>query len=186
MGRSVTQDKVVVHFLDRRIAKGMTDNFHAFKKFVDLKDNGTDTVRRVALNELKALYFVKSFGGNAAYAVKHNVSRPELGKRVKICFKDGETLCGYTRSFSQNNIGFLVVPSDPECNNEKIFVNRDATDSIAMISETEIVKDDQKEASVDYIVVACQTCGVRNKVKMSQRSQRHRCGRCKRDLVVSV
>lgn len=186
MERSDIQDRVVVHFLDRRIAKGMTGNFHAFKKFVDLKDNGSDAIRRVALNELKALYFVKSFGGNASYTVNHNVSRPELGKRVKIRFKDGETLCGYTRSFSQNNLGFLVVPSDPDCNNEKIFVNREATDSIAMISETEIVKDDQKKDAEGYHIVTCQTCGIRNKLTMSQRSKRLRCGHCKRDLVVPV
>jgi hypothetical protein len=180
------QDKVVVRFLDRRIAKGITQNFHPHKRFIDLKDHNSNEVKRVELRELKAVYFVKSFKGNPSYNVNNNVSRPDLGKRIKICFKDGEIFYGYTQSFSQNSMGFLVVPADPDCNNEKIFVNRDAADSITLVSESETIEKDQKKDPDDHIIMICPTCGIKNKLKISQKALKPKCGKCKKDLVMLV
>ncbi len=178
------QDKVVVRFLDQRIAKGITQNFHPHKRFIDLKDHNSNEVTKISLKELKAVYFVKSFKGNPAYNVNNNVSRPALGKRVKICFKDGEILYGYTQSFSQSSLGFLVVPADPDCNNEKIFVNREATDTISLVGEYEIDDHDRGKVEDGYVFMNCPSCGAKNRFKTTMKSLKPKCGKCKRDLVM--
>ncbi len=178
------QEKVVVRFLDQRIAKGTIQNFHPHKRSIDLKDHSSDEVTKVSLRELKAIYFVKSFKGDPAYNDNNNISRPVLGKRVKICFKDGEILYGYTQSFSQNSLGFFVVPADPDSNNEKIFVNRDATDTIALVGEHDSDDHDRGKVENGYVFMNCPSCGVKNKFKATLKALKPKCGKCKKDLVM--
>ena len=45
-----------------------------------------------------------------------------MGKRIQVKFKDGEVLIGYTSGYSPDRMGFFVFPSDPDSNNEKVFV----------------------------------------------------------------
>jgi len=74
---------------------------------------------------------VKSFEGNPAYQEKTDIERVGLGKKIKVLFKDGETLVGYTQGYTPNRDIFIVFPADPDSNNEKVFVVTKSTNSVS-------------------------------------------------------
>jgi hypothetical protein len=84
----------------------------------------------VPVDTLKALYFVKSFEGDAAYAeTKFFNPAPKIeGLWVHVTFGDGET----TEGIVSNNIGFvndagfLMKPPDPLSNNHAVYVLKSA------------------------------------------------------------
>jgi hypothetical protein len=84
----------------------------------------------IPVDTLKALYFVKSFEGDAAYAeTKFFNPAPKIeGLWVHLTFTDGET----TEGILSNNInfvndaGFLMNPPDPQSNNHAVYVLKSA------------------------------------------------------------
>lgn len=84
----------------------------------------------VPTDTLKALFFVKSFEGDASYAeIKFFNPAPKIeGLWVHLTFSDGET----TEGIVSNNIafvnedGFLMKPPDPHSNNHAVYVMKSA------------------------------------------------------------
>jgi len=84
----------------------------------------------VSTESLKALFFVKSFDGDPAYAeTKFFNPAPKIeGLWVHLTFSDGET----TEGIVSNNIafvnesGFLMKPPDPHSNNQAVYVLKSA------------------------------------------------------------
>jgi hypothetical protein len=64
---------------------------------------------------------------------KPNIQRVGLGKRIRVRFKDGETMVGYTQGYTPNRTGFVFFPADPESNNEKAFIVNASTENIQFI-----------------------------------------------------
>lgn len=127
------QNKVVLHFLDEKVLKGITNDFFPHKDFFHMTDNESGEVLEIDIFDLKAVYFVKTFEGNPNYRERDDVERKGFGKKIKLHFRDGETLIGYTQGFSPNRPGFFVFPCDPNSNNDRIFVVNAATDEIAFV-----------------------------------------------------
>jgi len=120
-------NKVVLHFDDGTIQKGTTEDFFPNKELFHLKNCKTGANSQINFSGLKAVFFVKSFDGNPAYKEKTTAERVGFGKKIRVVFKDGETLIGYTQGFTPNRPGFIVFPADPNSNNERIFVITKAT-----------------------------------------------------------
>jgi hypothetical protein len=126
-------NKIVIHFADGKIRKGTTADFFPNKDTFHISDRESDRVYEVNLKELKAVFFVKSFEGDPIHVDKPNIQRVGLGKRIKVCFKDGETMVGYTQGYTPNRTGFVFFPADPESNNEKAFIVNASTENIQFI-----------------------------------------------------
>jgi hypothetical protein len=121
-----TRAKVVVAYLDGRRLKGYTndfspvrDRFFLFPESFDPKPGGRGTPVRLA--ELKALFFVKDFGGNQVHKEDPDPSQL-LGKKIEVTFADGERLLGSSVAYNPRNLGFFMQPADSADNNERIFV----------------------------------------------------------------
>jgi len=126
-------NKIVIHFFDGKINKGTTADFFPDKESFHINDKDSNRVYEVNLKELKAVFFVKSFEGNPIYVEKLIVERVGLGKRIRVRFKDGETMIGYTQGYAPNKMGFNFFPSDPDSNNEKAFIVNNATDAVSFL-----------------------------------------------------
>jgi hypothetical protein len=126
-------NKIVIHFADGKIIKGTTADFFPNKDIFHLSNLEDSKICEINLNSLKALFFVKSFEGDPLYQEKLNIERVGLGKKIRIRFKDGETLVGYTQGYTPNRMGFIFFPADPDSNNEKAFIINVATDDVHFI-----------------------------------------------------
>jgi hypothetical protein len=123
--------KVVLRFLDGRIIRGYIGDFSPTNNHISIVDERLNK-QDVQLNELKAVFYVKSFEGNKHYYDKKSFTKTgQKGKKILVRFKDGERLIGYLegdvpwqRGFflESKKGGFFIIPSDDQINNIKAFV----------------------------------------------------------------
>jgi hypothetical protein len=127
--------KVVMRLLSGRMLKGTLTDFNPASPMVRLRLSNQQDLMEISLNEVKAIFFVKTFTGNKAYHEKRKFGLARgRGRRIMVRFKDGEILLGSTEgeiprlggSLAANSAGdakgITMFPADPESNNTEVFV----------------------------------------------------------------
>ena len=128
-------NRIVARFADGRLLKGTTQDFAAAKdSFHVIGSEGGARPVKVAVADLKAVFFVKSLVGNPAYIEIKEFDAPVQGRRVQVTFKDGEALVGSTQGYQPDRPGFFLTPADPKSNNERIFVVAQAVANISFLT----------------------------------------------------
>ncbi|UCF67380.1 MAG: hypothetical protein JSV80_16670 [Acidobacteriota bacterium] len=140
------QVRVVARYRDGRKIRGTTRDFYPNKPEFHVHELGHEAARAttITLDELKAVFFVRTFegdrqraghrsgspmgGGFAAPSAASDTRRP--GRRLRIRFFDGEELIGFTVGYNTNHPGFFIVPAEAASNNERVYVVHRAVDKI--------------------------------------------------------
>ena len=128
--------KLVVRYMDGGVLKGFSQDFHPSRAHFHLSTVLGEVNSAPALiptEQLKAVFFVRDFEGNAAYVKRKGFVAPVQGRRVEVTFLDGEILLGATLGYRPDGAGFFVTPADPNGNNLRIFVLRAAVRHIRYI-----------------------------------------------------
>jgi hypothetical protein len=127
--------KVVVRYADGKVIKGYTQDFFPNKDRFHLqpqqKSTGQDT-QQVLVKDLKAIFFVRDFGGNPTYDERRQFAdsdKPQ-GRKMEIIFKDGEKIVGSTLGYEPNRPGFFIHPADDKSNNIRVFVVQAFVDKV--------------------------------------------------------
>ena len=118
-------NKIVVHEKGGNILKGTTADFLPKRPLFHIAVGGIhgEEIKKISMDNLKAIFFVKDFSGNRDYKETKDFSdRPASGKKIRAMFQDGETITGYTHSINMDQPRFFLVPVDPKSNNERIFI----------------------------------------------------------------
>ena len=123
--------RVVARYADGKVLKGSTQDFFPNRpSFHLLPADGSASVE-IRCKQLKALFFVRSFEGDAARKdLRGFVAAPPetaQGKKIAVRFKDGELMCGYSLSYTADREGFFVFPADGGSNNSRVYVITSAT-----------------------------------------------------------
>jgi hypothetical protein len=119
--------KIVARYRDGRTLKGTTQNFFPNKPVFHvnrLAGTGPGEVIEVNLEELKAVFFVKDFLGNAKHVERKKLApgdRPQ-GRLMEVTCKDGEVIVGTTTGYDPKRPGFFLFPIDPSGNNARVYV----------------------------------------------------------------
>ena len=96
----------------------------------DLSGKLTDQRVFIAFNELKAVYYVKSFDGRFDRRHEYHEFRAD-GSPVVVRFKDGETMEGTMQGvYRPDKPRFFIVPRDPESNNISVLIEASAVDRV--------------------------------------------------------
>lgn len=128
-------NKVVARFKDGRLLRGITfdfdpsrDNFHVIEAGAGPGTSPSD----VQLADLKAVFFVRKFEGNPKHEERKEFdpNKPPLGRRIRVVFKDGETLVGVTPGYQSGRAGFFLLPADKASNAERCYVVSSSAQSI--------------------------------------------------------
>ncbi len=127
--RKAMSNKVVARYKDGRVLKGTSLDVDLTRPNFHIRPPEGRPIL-VSLDDLKALFFVRSLEGDAA----HNEQRtPEPGDSrgrgstyVSLRFEDGEEMVGMTIRYPPNRRYFFIVPVDTTSNNIRILVNRAA------------------------------------------------------------
>jgi hypothetical protein len=140
-------EKVVVRFRDGKLMKGHLREFGVESDLVAFVGQNTGDLLRVPVDELKAVFFVKSFDGFHEYVEKKAFGIRKLqGCKVLVKFKDSEILVGiiegdlpWDKGFSLAKLGnqvkgFFLTPVDGDSNNEKVFVVGSAIQDISIMA----------------------------------------------------
>lgn len=132
------QNKIVVRYQDGRVLKGHTGDFLPTKPVfhLTLLDASQDAkALEVQMAEVKAVFFVKDFAGDAQRkkAQEFQAGKPVVGRKIRVTFRDGETLVGTTQGYDPSRAGFFVIPADATSNNERCFVVTRATRQVSFL-----------------------------------------------------
>jgi hypothetical protein len=122
-------NEVVVRYLDGTLLKGTSLDVDPGRPTCHVRPP-TGAVVEVALNKVKALFFVRSLEGDPKHTDVHDInpSDPRLrgSTAMTITFKDGEQLTGLTNHFPPTRPFFFVMPIDTGANNLRVLVNKAA------------------------------------------------------------
>ena len=123
------RNRVVVHFKGGKLLKGFTHDFTPTKGVFHLtseREEDKGRVYELELEELKAVFFVKTLDGDKDYVEKkrfEEVDEARLrGLKIRVEFYDGEIMRGISLGYSKGRSGFFILPVDPEWNNERVYV----------------------------------------------------------------
>ena len=123
---------MIARFKDGSLIKGKIHDF-----FIDNSKFRFETTknekRKISVEELKAIFWVKDFQGNKNHRDKFNFDLDIGGRRIRVRFFDGELIIGHTIGYSPNKPGFFMVPLDTESNNKGVFVINSATEIIEFL-----------------------------------------------------
>ncbi len=132
------QNKIVARYQDGRMIKGSTNDFMPNKDIFHVvpadSPPGTKPID-VFVKDLKAVFFVKDFVGKGHPEGKMDFdpSIPATGRKIKVVFRDGETIIGTTQGYQPSRPGFFVMSGDPNSNNDRCFVVTAATSEVTFI-----------------------------------------------------
>ena len=119
-------NRAVVAYRDGRRLKGYILNFSALKDKFRLfsgEPGKQQTSVDVALNDLKAIFFVKDFEGDASYIETNKADPPKHRRKLTVTpSATGEELPGTTEAYNKEKLGFFMFPLDEKSNNLRIFV----------------------------------------------------------------
>jgi hypothetical protein len=119
--------KIVARYRDGRTLKGTTQNFFPNKPVFHVKrlaGTGPGDLVEVTLEDLKAIFFVRDFTGNAKHVERKKLDTGERtqGRLMEVTCKDGEVIVGTTTGYDPKRPGFFLFPIDPSANNARVFV----------------------------------------------------------------
>ena len=132
---SSTAKKVIVRRFERESVSGFVNPFSYLQPQVVeiLKPDGS--LALLPYSEVRSVAFVKDFVDDAE-ARRIFLTRPKLeGLWIRMVFRDGEVMEGILTNnlLAWENAGFTVTPPEPDGNNQKIFVPREALRSIQVL-----------------------------------------------------
>lgn len=134
------RDKLVAHFRDGQVYKGYSSDFDGLRSSFHVYSTEAPVAssRRLDLDELKAIFYVRTWGRgpgreDRTYSFDDETCAP--GRRAAVQFRDGERIWGYVLDDHLSEAGFFLIPANPDDNNIKIFVVRDATEEVAYLPE---------------------------------------------------
>jgi len=98
------QNKIVIRYSDGSLQKGITNDFFPNKEIFHVIPAGAvpdGKPLEIRIAELKAIFFVKEFGGIPGYDDKREFEpdKPIVGRKIRVLFKDGELIVGTTNGY---------------------------------------------------------------------------------------
>ena len=131
--------EIAVRYKDGRLVKGFSRDFDPSRlKFTIWPSIGAPESdgMMVPLSGLKAVFFVKELGGDAAYGEDPTFEPGVQGRRLEATFFDNDVLVGTTLSYRPDGPGFFLSPADPRAANLRVFVVRSAVRHVRFLGPT--------------------------------------------------
>ena len=136
-GKKMHGSQIVAHLIDGTIVKGTSLDVDPKRPTCHLRPEAGEAVE-IALADVKALFFVKSWSGESG---RNDAKQPVTGdsrllgaKLVRVVFADGEEIVGLMNRFPPITPYFYMLPIDPQSNNIRILVNGAAIKEMAEVT----------------------------------------------------
>jgi hypothetical protein len=115
--------RVVVHTIEGQVKRGVLEDADLAAPDLALAPQPGGAVENIAAEKVKAIFFMLT-PGEAPPA-------PE-GKRVRVTFKDGRQVAGFSPDYREDRLGFFMVPADTRTNTGRIWVYGAAVKQVAV------------------------------------------------------
>jgi hypothetical protein len=116
------EHRVILHTVEGQVKRGAIKDAKLGEPQLNLQlaNGGSESLPR---ERVKALFFMLAPGARAPSTE---------GDKVRVTFKDGRQVAGFSKDHRGPTSGFFVVPADNRTNTERIFIFRHAVQSISV------------------------------------------------------
>jgi hypothetical protein len=115
--------RVVVHTLEGLVKRGVLTDADLAAPVLGLAQAQGAEPEVLGADKVKAIFFMLA-PGEAAPA-------PE-GNRVRVTFKDGRQVAGFSPDYREGGIGFFMIPADTRTNTGRIWIYRAAVKQVSV------------------------------------------------------
>ncbi len=115
--------RVVVHTLDGQVLRGTLTNADLEATELKLEADAPGAASPVATTGVKAIFFMLAPG-----------EKPPVpqGKRVRVAFRDGRQVAGFSPDYQEGGTGFFMIPADTRTNTGRIWVYQGAVKQVSV------------------------------------------------------
>jgi hypothetical protein len=114
--------RVILHTMEGQVKRGALKDPDLGAESLSL-EGPTGGAESIALGRVKAIFFMLAPGAR---------SPAGDGQKVRVTFKDGRQVAGFSRDHGHAGPGFFVVPADNRTNTERIFIYRHGVQNVAV------------------------------------------------------
>jgi hypothetical protein len=115
--------RVVVHTMEGQVRRGILADADLAAGALALAPQPGGPPEAIETGKVKAIFFMLSAGEQAPV--------PE-GKKVRVTFRDGRQVAGFSPDYSDEGVGFFMVPGDTRTNTGRIWVYRAAVRQVSV------------------------------------------------------
>ncbi len=97
------EHRVIIHTLEGQVKRGVIRDLDLQDEAIPLEQQTGFAPERIPTNRVKAIFFMLPPG-----------SRPPAteGKKIRVTFRDGRQVAGFSNDFASAENGFFMVPAD--------------------------------------------------------------------------
>ncbi len=117
------EHRVILHTVEGQVKRGSIREANLGAETVVLEGTSVENLPRA---RVKAIFFMLAPGARAPAGE---------GQKVRVTFKDGRQVAGFSRDQKNASLGFFVVPADNRTNTERIFIYRHAVQNVVVEAE---------------------------------------------------
>ncbi len=115
--------RVVVHTVEGQVKRGVLEDADLDAATLGLSGQPSAAPEALAVDKVKAIFFMLAPGEKAP--------APE-GKKVRVTFRDGRQVAGFSPDYDETGVGFFMIPGDTRTNTGRIWVYRAAVRQVAV------------------------------------------------------
>jgi hypothetical protein len=116
------EHRVILHTVEGQVKRGLIRDSDLNAELISL-ELAPGSVEKLSRTRVKALFFMLAPGEKP---------KPGTGDKLRVTFKDGRQVSGFSTDYKGTNVGFFVVPADSRTNTARIFIFRSAVDVVAL------------------------------------------------------
>lgn len=117
------EHRVVIHTLEGQVLRGTLANVDLDAAAIPLVAAAGAAAEPIEASKVKAIFFMLLPGGRAP--------APE-GRKVRVTFRDGRQVAGFSADYDPEAAGFFMVPADTRTNTGRIWVYRAAVRQVSV------------------------------------------------------
>ncbi|HEY6001967.1 MAG TPA: chemotaxis protein CheA, partial [Anaeromyxobacter sp.] len=115
--------RVVVHTLEGQVKRGVLEDVDLDAGSLGLAPLPGAAPEAVPSDKVKAIFFMLAPGEKAP---------PPEGKKVRVTFRDGRQVAGFSPDYRDEGVGFFMIPVDTRTNTGRIWVYRSAVRQVSV------------------------------------------------------
>jgi hypothetical protein len=115
--------RVVVHTVEGQVRRGVLADADLTAEALSLSPQPGGAAEAIETAKVKAIFFMLSPG--------EQPPAPE-GKKVRVTFRDGRQVAGFSPDYTDSGAGFFMVPGDTRTNTGRIWVYRSAVRQVSV------------------------------------------------------
>ncbi|HZN94681.1 MAG TPA: hypothetical protein VFB81_18325, partial [Myxococcales bacterium] len=115
------EHRVIIHTVEGQVKRGVIRDVDLMEQAIPLEQQVGFAPEHIPIGRVKAIFFMTQAG-----------VRPPLpsGQKIRVTFRDGRQVAGFSNDYKASDIGFFMVPADTRTNTARIYVFRSSVQGI--------------------------------------------------------